>query len=438
MSEPRPSVVVLGVYGKGNFGDEALLEVIVDEVRDFLPGCEVQVFCSGPEAVRQRFGLAAEHRNPGSGFWRKQRIIRNSRLVVIGGGTTLCDHGGVLADLQAVVTWFFWLLVARFHGVRTLAYAQGFGPAQSRVVRFGLRLLRWTCDELSVRDDASRALVERHGGWAAHFTVAGDPVAMSDRFLPQRVVRLASRNTRDRVSALGDYVLLAVRYPKLGTLDEAALHVEAVARAAARLCLHAGGRVVLFPTHLSDRFADDRLVMDRLEHILAEEGVPPGRVVRASWQSLDDAALWLQSAAIVFGDRLHALIVAALNHVPVGGVVVENKIAGCLDDFLPDDRLARIIDPATLDRARTERAVEQLWDHRDSHDDVFARLIEAYRARREANLEALWRALGEPEPALLTGGAEAVGSTSRCAPVSPAATIPAGKGQGAGARYGAR
>ena len=99
--------------------------------------------------------------------------------------------------------------------------------------------------------------------------------------------------------------------------------------------------VVLFPTHLSDEFVDDRPIMDLLEGMLLAHGISGSRITRASWQSLDDAAYWLQSAAMVFGDRLHAMLVAALNHVPVAGVAVESKISGCLADLFQRRALGR-------------------------------------------------------------------------------------------------
>lgn len=106
MAGPAESAVILGVYGKGNFGDEALLEVVADDLRQVMPGCEMHVFCSGPESVTARFGFHAETRTPASGFFRKLAIVRRSRVLVVGGGTLLCDHGGGFKDAIAIVTYF--------------------------------------------------------------------------------------------------------------------------------------------------------------------------------------------------------------------------------------------------------------------------------------------------------------------------------------------
>lgn len=393
MSERTSSAVILGVYGKGNFGDEALLDVVANDLQQVLPSCEIAVFCSGPEAVRQRFGFNALTRTPASGFLRKLRILRRSRLVVVGGGTLLCDHGGGMRDAVAVVTFFFWLWLARLHGVPTVLYGQGFGPATGRLIRLGLWLVRFACTEVTVRDAASYDLLVSIAGRRTQFTLGADPVAAADRFLPTTVRQHVNPALAARVDALRPFVALAVRYPKLDSLEQSREQLEAVGEAAAALCAHAGVNVVLFPTHLSDEFVDDRPIMDLLEKMLVARGIANAKITSASWQSLDDAAYWVQSAAMVFGDRLHAMLVAALNHVPVAGVAVEDKISGCLADLFKGEPLAVVLAPGDVSKPHAQQSLRRLWDRRGADPALYSRLLDAYRMRRDVNTAALERAL---------------------------------------------
>jgi polysaccharide pyruvyl transferase WcaK-like protein len=393
MSRHEDSAVILGVYGKGNFGDEALLEIVADEVGQALPpGSEIFVFCSGPETVRRRFGFQALTRTPAD-FRAKLDIVRRSRMVIVGGGTLLCDHGGAVKDAQAVAAVFFWLLVARLFGVPTLLYGQGFGPARGRVIRLGFWLVRLVCTEVTVRDAASYELLTAVAGRPKQFNLGADPVAVADRYLPATVRRRADPALVARVDALGPFVVLALRYPKLGAVDDSSEQLEAMGAAAAELCKHAGVNVVLFPTHLSDDFVDDRPVMERLGRILVAHGVDESRISSASWESLDDAAYWLQSAEMVFGDRLHALLVAALNRVAVVGVAVENKISGCLADLFQGEPLAGVVEPADVSNARSRRLLRGIWDRRGSDPVLYSRLLADYRSRRQVNLDAITRVL---------------------------------------------
>jgi polysaccharide pyruvyl transferase WcaK-like protein len=197
-----------------------------------------------------------------------------------------------------------------------------------------------------------------------------------------------------RVDALRPFVALALRYPKLESLEDSREQLEAVGNTAAALCKHAGVNVVLFPTHLSGEFVDDRPVMDRLEGMLVGHGIASTRITRASWQSLDDAAHWVQSAAMVFGDRLHAMLVAALNHVPVAGVAVEDKISGCLSDLFKGEPFAVVLAPGDVSKPGARQSVLDLWDWRGADTARYARLLAEYRMRRKVNIAAIERALG--------------------------------------------
>ncbi len=394
MSERQDSAVILGVYGKGNVGDEALLDVVASELRQVLPGCEIYVFCSGPAAVQRRFDVAALTRTPATELWRKIGIVRRSRIVVVGGGTLLCDHGGGLKDAAAVATYFFWLFVARLFGVPTVLYAQGFGPARGRLIRFGLWLVGLLSTRVTVRDGASYDLLTAIAGRQPKFSLGADPVAAADRYLPAAVRQRANPALVHRIQALRPFILLAIRYPKLDSLESSRERLEAAGATAAELCKRTGVNVVLFPTHLSDEFVDDKPVMDLLEPLLVAHDIPRGRIVRALWESLDDAAVWVQSAEMVFGDRLHALLVASLNHVPVAGVVVEDKISGCLEDVFRGEPVAGIVAQGNVAAGATQRLLEDLWDRRGAEPALYARLLADYRARRDVNINALEQALG--------------------------------------------
>lgn len=396
MSARQDSAVILGVYGKGNFGDEALLEVVASELRQVLPNCEIHVFCSGPEAVRRRFGFHALTRTPASDLLRKLGIVRRSRLVVVGGGTLLCDNGGGLRDAVGIVTFFFWLWLARLFGVPTVLYGQGFGPARGPFIRFGLWMVRFACTETTVRDTASYELLTAVAGRRGRIHLGADPVAAADRYLPATVRQRVDPALAARIDALRPFVMLALRYPKLDSLDDSREQLGRVGTTAVALCRHAGVNVVLFPTHLSDEFVDDRPVMDLLERMLVGGGISSTRIARASWHSLDDAAYWLQSAEMVFGDRLHAMLVAALNRVPVAGVAIENKISGCLADLFQGEALAVVLEPGDVSNVDAQRRVHGLWDRRGSDPASYARLLAAYRMRRQVNVDAIERALRPP------------------------------------------
>jgi polysaccharide pyruvyl transferase WcaK-like protein len=264
------SAVIIGVYGKGNFGDEALLETVVDDIHSLLPQCTIHVFCSGPDSVAERFGFHALSRTPATGFLEKLALVRRSRLVMVGGGTLLCDHRGPLDNARVVFTYFFWLWLAKLCGVPTLVYGQGFGPATSRIIRLGMWLTRFSCDAVTVRDSASYELLVGIAGKRPKFALGADPVVAADRFLPARVRQGVDDQFAARIAELQPFVLLAIRNPKLTSPEDCRGYFDAFGEAAARILHHTKSGVVLFPAHLSDPFEDDRPIMDSVRLLVPE------------------------------------------------------------------------------------------------------------------------------------------------------------------------
>ena len=242
MSERIDSAVILGVYGKGNFGDEALLEVVANDMRQVLPSCEFYVFCSGPEAVRERFGFHALTRTPATDFRRK---LSASAAQQAGGGRR--RNALVRPRWRPAKTPLRWSLsfsgfwLARLFGVPTVLYGQGFGPARGRFIRLGLWLVRFACTEVTVRDAASYDLLIGIAGGAHDSGWARIPWRPPTGTYRARCGNEWIRFSRARIDALRPFVVLAVRYPKLDTLDDSREQLEAVAARRQRRCASTPG-----------------------------------------------------------------------------------------------------------------------------------------------------------------------------------------------------
>lgn len=110
-------VCVLGVYGNGNLGDDALLLSIVERVHRVAPETVVVALCSDPDLVEGRYGIAALSRSPWPHLLKKLRLVRKAKAIIIGGGTLVCDHGRLGETILAQLAVFFWPLIGRAFGV---------------------------------------------------------------------------------------------------------------------------------------------------------------------------------------------------------------------------------------------------------------------------------------------------------------------------------
>ncbi len=82
-------VLLSGYYGFGNLGDEALLEVIVAQLRTRFPALTIDVLSATPEATASKFGVEATAR------WNPRLVreaIERSDVVLSGGGGLLAER----------------------------------------------------------------------------------------------------------------------------------------------------------------------------------------------------------------------------------------------------------------------------------------------------------------------------------------------------------
>jgi len=155
--------VLCGYYGMGNGGDEALLATLLQ----MLPPTVTPVVLSGnPVETAQRYGVEAV---PRKALGPVIQTLRGADCFIWGGGSLLQDA----TSLQNPLYYSGLMVLARWLGLKTMAWAQGIGPLnRSLSRRLGYLALKG-CDAISVRDSGSAAWLNQ---WHLAGLQAPDPV----------------------------------------------------------------------------------------------------------------------------------------------------------------------------------------------------------------------------------------------------------------------
>lgn len=143
--------VLVGNYGVGNFGDEALKEYFL---RAF-PEVEWTVLSARPgpgELPRLPVGIRSFF---GTRWWRTLGAIRRADAVVFGGGTLFTD----IESVKACVLWGVHALVARVFRVPVHLTFQGVGPFKTALGEGIAKQVVHRVASMSVRDEASAARI---------------------------------------------------------------------------------------------------------------------------------------------------------------------------------------------------------------------------------------------------------------------------------------
>lgn len=147
--------VLIGNYGVGNLGDEALKDFFLTE----FPDIEWKVVSACPE--QGEFPrLPAGVRSLFTPWWRTIGVIRKSDGVVFGGGSLFTDT----ESLYACFIWWWHARVARLFGKKIILAFQGIGPFRTRAGERLARATVRTASHVSVRDKGS---YDRVKSWVA-------------------------------------------------------------------------------------------------------------------------------------------------------------------------------------------------------------------------------------------------------------------------------
>lgn len=162
-------VAISGYYGFKNFGDEAILGVLVNHLKQ-LKDVDITVFSSDVDYTSKTYSVNSVKR-----FDLKNVIktIRNSDVLISGGGSLLQD----VTSLKSVVYYSLIIALGLLFNKKVIIFAQGVGPLNKKVSQLIVSNLLKNCSLVTVRDEKSLALLRN---WGINADLVCDPIYSLD------------------------------------------------------------------------------------------------------------------------------------------------------------------------------------------------------------------------------------------------------------------
>lgn len=161
----KKKVVLSGYFGFKNFGDEAILSVLVDKLKQLDTG--ITVISSDPQYTTGKF----KHIRSVYTFKIPDIIgaISKSDFLISGGGSLLQDT----TSLKSLLYYLFIIFTALILRKKVIIFAQGIGPITSPIGTFLTKNILKHCSYLSVRDKKSHELLK---SWGIDSDLLCDPI----------------------------------------------------------------------------------------------------------------------------------------------------------------------------------------------------------------------------------------------------------------------
>ena len=330
--EGRYGAVICGAYGRGNAGDDAILMIILRQLRQEDPYLPICVLSRNPRDTAGMTGVTSTHI---FNFVTTGRYLKKSSLYISGGGSLIQNA----TSNRSLLYYLTSILQASRLGCKVMMYGCGIGPVHgSRNQKLVKKIIDNRVDLIALRDPESRETLRSFGVERPPVYVTAD-MAM----LMQANQKAADRYLEEQgLDPLGKYAMFVLRPWKddLRWLDDI--------RATAEYVWNNHGMKPVFYSFEPNRD-------NAINAMAAERLTVPCEILSA----VEDGAVLcgiIARMGLVVSMRLHALIFACSQQIPIVGISYDPKVSGfmgylgsgncvSLDDFT-EEQLCRRIDSA--------------------------------------------------------------------------------------------
>lgn len=322
--------MIAGYFGFNNSGDELILACMLRDLKITFPDVSIVIVSGNPESIRKIHKVE-------SIAWADIRGIINVMpscdLVILGGGGLFHDYWGmdsstILTSKHIGISFYTTIaLLSSFNKIPLMLYAVGVGPLFSDEAKLHVRAIGEIASLITVRDNTSAELLHDLGISTNKIEVTADPVFT---FVPVGQEDISSLT--DNISGLT--LGVALRNWDVG-VDAITWELQVAKGMDDFLEVHPNFTLIFVPFQNSnEKLLDDFSIIKRVRRLMRNS--KRTHCLKKSTTFTERAGA-LGRCDLVLGMRLHALIIAAINKVPLVGLSYDPKINRIMSQLKMDN-----------------------------------------------------------------------------------------------------
>lgn len=306
--QKNKEILISGYYGFKNSGDDALLKAIIQDLKKYKESPNIVVLSANPRETMEDYKVKAISR---INLPKIMKHMKNAEMLISGGGTLIQDRTSTKS------LWYYLTIIslALKKKLKVMLYSNGIGPLEKKRNIAKTRKILNKVDLITLRDERSYKTLREIGVDNKNVKVTADPALELDIADEQRgKAILADEGVPRNAKILGVSVR---RWQNLEAGFE-----DTVADVCDYAYERYGYHTVLLPMQSSRDMAILQSIKRKMKH---EASIIEKRY------SVDDMMSVMKCFGLCIGMRLHTLIYAVINAVPLIGLVYDPKISSFME-----------------------------------------------------------------------------------------------------------
>ena len=338
---------IFGYFGAWNLGDEAVVGVLIKNIRKRHPHAEIYGICLNPENTQLKHNIPAfpirrlpgKKARSGSGIpslfqkilrrlsvimpkeliflVQSYRRLKGFDLIIVGGSGQLIDNEG--GPLNHPYNHFKWILMAKLKGIRFMFLSVGAGPIYTRLGKWFIRNSLLLASYRSFRDEYSKQLIESIG-------VKGNNIVCPDQAFSIEIETNDKRQKNNISPLVVGLAPIAYFDPRhWSEIDQSKYekYLEKMTEFTAWL-IETNHQILFFHTQVN---GDDRVISEINEKLKIETTLNIDKNTSehpVGWYT--DAFDAIAKTDVVVASRFHAIVFSYIMNRPAVGISYDPKI----------------------------------------------------------------------------------------------------------------
>ncbi|PKM49137.1 MAG: polysaccharide pyruvyl transferase CsaB [Firmicutes bacterium HGW-Firmicutes-7] len=293
-------ILITGYYGYSNSGDDAILSSICKDIKQ-LDSHEITILSNNPEETISEYDVNAIYRFK---FNLVRAQIKTSDIVLMGGGSLLQDK----TSTRSLFYYLFIIWYAKLHKKKCMLYANGIGPINKA---FNRRVTKWIvnkADVITLRESLSNDELQALGINKPKIYITADPVFN----LPYVKVDVNEIFKNEGVDTTK---------PLAAVLFRNWLSSDSYIHKTAELCDYITNQYDMHVVLIPMKYPTD---IDISEEIL--KSMKNKAFILKQKHDVSEMIEIIGATKVVLSMRLHSLLYAAIQNVPMIGFIYDPKV----------------------------------------------------------------------------------------------------------------